>query len=197
MHLNFYYILVVYKNKQLPTLSYFRIYFFDLEFYFAICTFVTILFRIMNTRLQQFLAAENISQAQFADTIQVARASVSHVLAGRNKPGYDFIRSIAAHYPQLNIEWLIAGKGKMYKKENSEAASEVPRQPVTDETIYTNGLFPSEEDENKPSAVFPASNNESINKINTLNKLNQEANNQRVIEKIIIFYSDNTYQELK
>ena len=141
----------------------------------------------MNTRLQQFLAAENISQAQFADTIQVARASVSHVLAGRNKPGYDFIRSIAAHYPQLNIEWLIAGKGKMYKKENNETVRETPRQPVTDETVFTNSLFPSEEDEN----------NESINNINTLNKLKQETNNQRVIEKIIIFYSDNTYQELK
>ena len=37
----------MYKNTQLPTLSYFRIYFFDLEFYFAICTFVTILFRII------------------------------------------------------------------------------------------------------------------------------------------------------
>ena len=141
----------------------------------------------MNTRLQQFLAAENISQAQFADTIQVARASVSHVLAGRNKPGYDFIRSIADHYPQLNIEWLIAGKGKMYKKENNETARETLRQPVTEETVFTNSLFPSEEGEN----------NESINNINTLNKLKQETNSQRVIEKIIIFYSDNTYQELK
>ena len=141
----------------------------------------------MNTRLQQFLAAENISQAQFADTIQVARASVSHVLAGRNKPGYDFIRSIAAHYPKLNIEWLIAGKGKMYKKENNETVRETPRQPVTEETVFTNSLFPSEEGEN----------NESINNINTLNKLKQETNSQRDIEKIIIFYSDITYQELK
>ena len=70
----------------------------------------------MNTRLQQFLSAENISQAQFADTIEVARASVSHVLAGRNKPGYDFIKSIADHYPKLNLDWLINGKGKMYKE---------------------------------------------------------------------------------
>ena len=73
----------------------------------------------MNNRLQQFLAAENISQAQFADTIDVARASVSHVLAGRNKPGYDFIKSISDHYPKLNLEWLINGKGKMYRRRPS------------------------------------------------------------------------------
>ena len=48
----------------------------------------------MNDRLKQFLAAENISQAQFADTINVVRASVSHVLSGRNNPSYDFIKAI-------------------------------------------------------------------------------------------------------
>ena len=68
----------------------------------------------MNTRLKQFLAAENISQSQFADTIKVVRASVSHVLSGRNNPGYDFIKAIMAAYPTLNMEWLILGKGKMY-----------------------------------------------------------------------------------
>lgn len=72
----------------------------------------------MNRRLQQFLQAENISQSQFADTLQVARASVSHILAGRNKPGYDFLESLHLHYPELNFEWLITGKGRMYR-ENS------------------------------------------------------------------------------
>ena len=68
----------------------------------------------MNKRLLQFLSAENISQAQLADTINVARASVSHIIAGRNKPGFDFIESMALHYPSLNLEWLVTGKGKMY-----------------------------------------------------------------------------------
>ena len=78
----------------------------------------------MNTRLKQFLAAENISQAQFADSINVVRASVSHVLAGRNNPSYDFIKAIMDNYPQLNIEWLILGKGKMYKDKMSAPMQE-------------------------------------------------------------------------
>ena len=69
----------------------------------------------MNTRLEQFLSAENLSQSQFADTIKVARASVSHILAGRNKPGWDFLTSMMKHYPNLNLEWLMTGSGKMYK----------------------------------------------------------------------------------
>ena len=69
----------------------------------------------MNRRLLQFLQAENITQSQFADILNVARGSVSHILSGRNKPGYDFIESLLLHYPQLNLDWLLTGKGKMYK----------------------------------------------------------------------------------
>lgn len=70
----------------------------------------------MNKRLQQFLNAENISQSQLADTLDVARAGVSHIISGRNRPGFDFLESMALHYPQLSMEWLLTGKGKMYKE---------------------------------------------------------------------------------
>ena len=69
----------------------------------------------MNKRLEQFLGAENITQSQFAETLGVAKASVSHILAGRNKPGFEFIESLARQYPNLNLEWLISGRGRMYK----------------------------------------------------------------------------------
>ncbi len=85
----------------------------------------------MNVRLQQFLSAENISQAQFADSIGVARASVSHILAGRNKPGWDFITATMRRYPDLNIEWLLDGRGKMYRTA-SERALPDPMPPARD-----------------------------------------------------------------
>ena len=72
-------------------------------------------FFTMNKRLEQFLGAENITQTQFAETLGVAKASVSHILAGRNKPGFEFIESLARKYPNLNLEWLISGRGRMYK----------------------------------------------------------------------------------
>ena len=88
----------------------------------------------MNRRLQKFLDAENVSQSQFADSINVARASVSHIIAGRNKPGFDFVEKMARAYPMLNVEWLITGKGKMYK-DNSATASTSPL-PVMDDDLF-------------------------------------------------------------
>ncbi len=140
----------------------------------------------MNTRLKQFLAAENITQAQFADTINVVRASVSHVLAGRNNPSYEFIRSIMVKYPDLNIEWLMFGKGKMYKD------STYREEPVQDM------LFPISEDpltvmqEVRPNNATVETSSETETSV----KCTQTAVSQRKVSKIIILYDDGSYQEM-
>ncbi|MBQ3440086.1 MAG: helix-turn-helix transcriptional regulator [Bacteroidales bacterium] len=69
----------------------------------------------MDKRLQQFLDAENMTQSQLADTLGVARAGISHILSGRNKPGFEFLEAMALHYPQISMDWLLTGKGRMYK----------------------------------------------------------------------------------
>lgn len=81
----------------------------------------------MDKRLQQFLEAENISQAQLADTLGVARAGISHILSGRNKPGFDFLEAMATHFPQISMDWLLTGKGRMYK----EPSALPPENPVS------------------------------------------------------------------
>lgn len=77
----------------------------------------------MNTRLLRFLEAENISQSQFADSIGVARASISHIMSGRNKPGFDFLEKLASQYPNLSLEWLVSGRGRMYNSSADDAES--------------------------------------------------------------------------
>ena len=148
----------------------------------------------MNKRLQQFLAAENISQSQLADTLGVARASVSHIVAGRNKPGFDFIERLLTHYPDLNLEWLISGRGRMYRNDTKTApvASARPISPLPGEedgTLFSGPTNPAKTD--IPTPPSPQNNS-----IFDLDNNNQQANNQKTISKIIIFYSDGSFQEL-
>ena len=147
----------------------------------------------MNTRLKQFLAAENISQSQFADTINVVRASVSHVLSGRNKPGYDFITAIITAYPYLNIEWLMLGRGKMYK--STTAVVETPSQPAA-QNIEDNLplLFEYEEDIVEAETVNPPA--PTISSMNTFINTAQSAVKQRKVTKILVFFDDDTFQEI-
>ena len=133
----------------------------------------------MNVRLQQFLSAENLTQSQFADSIGVARASISHILAGRNKPGFEFIENVARRYPSLNVEWFITGKGKMYKTA-SEAAVAPPSSPVDHEMIPDGDLFA---EDSEPIESIP------------LDESWQKPVKEKSISKIMVFYTDGTFEE--
>ena len=147
----------------------------------------------MNKRLQQFLAAENISQAQFADTIGVARASISHILAGRNKPGFDFIESTARHFPALNLEWLITGRGRMYN--GAKTAPDAPAEAISPLPAASNeNLF--EEPEYRPEKPILPSPAPQKTYNNNIDNTQQLSNSQKNISKIIIFYSDGSFQEV-
>ena len=145
----------------------------------------------MNTRLKQFIEAENISQAEFADKLKVVRASVSHIIAGRNKPSYEFIRSLILHYPQLNMEWLMLGKGKMYKQ-TATPGEEKNASPAPDEGV----LLSFEQEPSSQPSDNTEENIQSSFDINTLIEPMQKPVKQRKVVKVAVFFDDGTYQEL-
>ena len=148
----------------------------------------------MNTRLKQFIAAENLSQSQFADNINVVRASVSHVLSGRNNPGYDFIKAIMLAYPNLNIEWLMLGKGKMYKSMPQDTTSLFVEEDL--------GIFRAEDElipppiADFPSEAQPEIKNLICEQTITTTKVTETPATQRKAIKVVIFFDDGTYQEM-
>lgn len=95
----------------------------------------------MLDRLLQFLAAENISKSQFADLIGVSKANVTHILSGRNKPSYEFIEHLCSHFPGLNLEWLVSGRGKMYKGDNDPSPAPERRSIAHIMVFYTDGTY--------------------------------------------------------
>ena len=155
----------------------------------------------MHNRLKQFLVAENITQAQFASTIGVGKANISHVLSGRNKPGYDFIRAIMAGYPHLNINWLILGTGKMYTM-NQPAYP----KPVEDGTIIFDDepmpLF-TEDSPHAPTESYnpvqPLENNEEIEVLTSIKESTNSTQvvvKQRKVSKVIVLFDDGSFQEM-
>jgi len=70
----------------------------------------------MKDRILEFLKRENKTSAQFAEDIHVQPSGISHILSGRNKPSLDFVIKMLERYPFLSTEWLIFGKGSMYKE---------------------------------------------------------------------------------
>ena len=72
-------------------------------------------------RLETLLQYYELSATAFAEEIGVQRSSISHLLSGRNKPSLDFVLKVVQRFPEVNLYWLLNGKGDFPKKE--------PKQP--------------------------------------------------------------------
>lgn len=73
-------------------------------------------------RLERLLDYYGLSASAFADKIQVQRSSISHLLSGRNKPSLDFVLKVVKKFPEVNLYWLLNGKGSF----PSEAKTTAP-----------------------------------------------------------------------
>ncbi len=63
-------------------------------------------------RLQKVIDFYNETASSFAEKIGVQRSSISHILSGRNKPSLDFVMKILHSYPEVELYWLMNGKGE-------------------------------------------------------------------------------------
>jgi len=143
----------------------------------------------MRERIRIFLRQENKTSSQFAEEIGIQPSGVSHVLSGRNKPSLDFILKMLATYSDLNTDWLLFGKGEMYKSKDEqtlfiENGDEVGTGNAgklqTAELFKTN--FNTDDDE-KDEKGRPYGKDIDTNV------------NEPFSERIIIFYPDGTFRE--
>lgn len=160
----------------------------------------------MNRRLQQLLDLEGLTQAQFAEHIGVGRASISHILNGRNKPGYDIIANILRRFPEVSPDWLIMGKGKpfrdkepvpstLFTEQNSDSALK-PQENVTLELnmqgTVNNGDTNKFEDGQASEDDLSGDISDNTAKI-FAPKTDKAV---RKIKRITVYYDDNTFEEL-
>lgn len=130
----------------------------------------------ISERLQMVIKMNGMTNSTFADEIGVQRSSISHVLAGRNKPSIDFIQKILDTFPKVDANWLVTGKkvGKTLDASSKPLQSEPPSQ--TSEELFKNrtqteaSTVPFKKDLNRPS--------------------------NRSVKKVIVFYMDGTYEEI-
>lgn len=153
----------------------------------------------MNERLRQFLTMEDLTPARFADIMGIQRSGISHLLAGRNKPSFEFIQKMMTAFPDLNSEWLILGKGKPYKTSDRSAPDPADLPLETAPVISEEPDLFSERMEDLPDFEEvaddlpdsqPAENRE-IGAPLTANK----EKSVRKIARITIFYTDGTFEE--
>ncbi|MDR2425215.1 MAG: helix-turn-helix domain-containing protein [Prevotellaceae bacterium] len=72
----------------------------------------------MKDIIDKLMRSKNLNNIEFAKKIGIQRSNVNHFLSGRNNPGLNFFLKTLDAFPDINAEWLLTGKGNMYKTGN-------------------------------------------------------------------------------
>jgi bacteriophage CI repressor helix-turn-helix domain len=123
-------------------------------------------------RLQRIMNYYDLNASALADSLGVLRSSISHLLSERNKPSLDFVLKIVDKYPEVDLYWLLYGKGSFPKEEKKPTATPLP----------TEIPFPE---------VNPLDNSEKNIKTISETSVKKE---KKQIQKIIFFYEDNSFE---
>lgn len=63
-------------------------------------------------RIELLMKCYDLSPSQFADKTGIQRASVSHIISGRNKPSLEVMLKIYEAFPGIDMKWLMMGAGE-------------------------------------------------------------------------------------
>ncbi|OMQ09111.1 helix-turn-helix transcriptional regulator [[Flexibacter] sp. ATCC 35103] len=136
-------------------------------------------------RLEIILDYYALNASSFADRIGVQRSSMSHLLSGRNKPSLDFVMKILEVFPDVDLYWILNGKGS-FPKNNEEVLETVKTPAPASQENFTGG------------DLFSQINYKEVQKTETTPS--PEIKNQNLIpeqgeiEKIVIFYKNGTFK---
>lgn len=140
----------------------------------------------MKDRIWEFLQSENKSSSQFAEEIGVQPSGISHIISGRNNPSLDFIIKMLTRYPNLSPDWLLFGKGNMYKGSGKNDKDLF----TADYNVHDNNILRKE----IVSSPVTKSGKEFINSDEIFEENSGNELNTRP-EKIVYFFRDGTFRE--
>ena len=141
----------------------------------------------LNEKIKQILVDKNISPSHFADEIGIQRSSISHIIAGRNKPSLDIVQKIIRRFPDLGINWILEDE------ELPDSVSEI--KPFKADPYTGSG-----EQKGAASNLSDSRRNNVAQQHPLQENLRNDrslVSEEKKVERILIFYSDGTFQEFK
>ncbi|MCL9804266.1 helix-turn-helix domain-containing protein [Flavobacterium amniphilum] len=154
-------------------------------------------------RLEIILEYYNLSASSFADKIGVQRSSLSHLLSGRNKPSLDLILKIVSEFPDVDLYWILNGKGDFPKSDSFEGSNyNQPISPLSSNQVKPNEIIKENLQADLFSGEQPSFQKNRVNEIpeeifSNTRILSPSPVNDIEVERIVFFYKDGTFKEYK
>ena len=165
-------------------------------------------------RIELLMKCYDLTPSQFADKTGIQRASVSHIISGRNKPSLEVMLKIYDAFPEVDMKWLMMGVGEVPVRKSVQVVEKTASETLFAESNSQQSrdeapLFNSVEmerpivEEAKPRRVVaPKSSERNVADTRAKRSLGgrmaQMAALQpdKKIKEVRIYYSDGTYETL-
>lgn len=144
----------------------------------------------MREKLLDLMKCEGLRPTQFAEMLEVNPAGISHILAGRNKPGFDLLQKILRRFPQVNPDWLLLDSDKMYRNQiDTNSIAPAAGQNSSAGKDLFGSVLPDSADENSiPKNATPQTESFGVSSLPP--NLTGASN----IKRIIVLYDDQTFE---
>jgi transcriptional regulator with XRE-family HTH domain len=136
----------------------------------------------MDEKLRILMQNENLTASKLSEILEVKPAAVSHILSGRNKPSFELLCKIVTRFPHINPYWLLGDAEEMLNPNATNSMA--PGQIATSGTLF----------DQQPSSSAQCVNS---NIRESLAEQPSLSLNRTDIEKIIIVYRDQTFEEIR
>ena len=151
----------------------------------------------MREKLLDLMKSEGLKSSQLADMLGINPAGISHILAGRNKPGFDLLQKILRRVPRINPDWLILDSGPMYRDaEQRPSNSDLGAAPIQPSIVENNNSEPLKTvgDLFAHADAPQAARTLSSDPIPARPESEKSGNRTAAVERVVIFYDDRTFE---
>ncbi|MEO8515821.1 MAG: helix-turn-helix transcriptional regulator [Flavobacterium sp.] len=147
-------------------------------------------------RLEIILDYYSLSASAFADKVGVQRSSLSHLLSGRNKPSLDLILKIVENFPDVDLYWILNGKGNFPKSDKEDDSNFIVPSSIPE----TKNFIEEEKIEIQPD-LFSTEPSVEKNRVNenfqnnfSNTRILEHPKNNSDIDRIVVFYKNGTFK---
>jgi transcriptional regulator with XRE-family HTH domain len=132
----------------------------------------------MKERISKIMEMKGMNSSQFAVVTKINPATLSNIFGGKTTPSTEVLIKILEKFPDINSDWLLFGKGEMLRSGTPLASENRIAFTFEGETNKRNEVKKDIEPQKKPETK----------------EIIYVEKPARTIDKLIIYYSDNSYE---
>lgn len=69
-------------------------------------------------RISKIMSEKKLNNSSLGKIVGYSDVAIGKIVKGTSKPKFEIIQKISEHFPDINTNWLLTGKGTMLKKQN-------------------------------------------------------------------------------